>query len=73
MGDVLPFRPRAGAEPWLNKRQAAAHLGVVPRTITNWQRDADLPFRAVRGVNLYRASELDRWVERQHAAATLPG
>lgn len=73
MGDVVDMSERRaarnGGEPWLSKREAAAHLSVTTRCLTNWQRDRGLPFRQVGGVNLYRRSELDEWVERQHAAA----
>lgn len=55
-----------GGEPWMSKRQAAAYLGVTVRCMTNWQRDLGLPFRRVGGINLYRRSELDVWVDDQH-------
>lgn len=52
----------APLEAWLTKAQAAAHLGVTTRTINRWQHEG-LPHHPVRGVNRYRRSELDAWVE----------
>jgi hypothetical protein len=54
---------RENAEPWLSKKQAAAHLGVTVRCITNWQRHG-LPFHRCGGINLYGRSELDAWIAR---------
>lgn len=73
MGDVIPFTRRAvtsalagGAsrEGYLSKHQAAAYLGCSTRTIERYASEDHLPFYRVRGRNLYRVSELDRWVER---------
>lgn len=70
MSNVVPLhRGRSNAEPWLSKRQAAKHLGVSVSWVEKRAADSSLPFRRVAGVNLYRASELDAWVERMHAAS----
>jgi excisionase family DNA binding protein len=58
---VVTGGPSWSTEPWLSKTQAAEHLGVTVRCLTNWQRDRQMPFTRVGGVNLYRRSELDRW------------
>jgi hypothetical protein len=61
-------RPATPPEPWLSKKQAAAHLAVTSRCLTNWQRpEGDgglaLPHRKLPGGTcLYRRSELDAFV-----------
>lgn len=66
MGNVVSLDARRAqrSEPWLNKRQAAQHLGCSVRWIEARQADAGLPFYRVKGWNMYRASELDEWVRR---------
>jgi hypothetical protein len=59
---------RENAEPWLSKKQAAAHLAVTTRCIVNWQRDRGLPHHPCGGINLYKRSELDRWVAHPNAS-----
>ena len=54
------------SEPWLSKRQAAAHLGVSVRTIERWHHDG-LPHTPIYGTNRYRACELDAWATRNAA------
>jgi hypothetical protein len=59
-GDVNPLRPTS--ERWISKRQAAEHLGRSTRWMELCQRDDGLPHRKVKGVCMYRRSELDAWV-----------
>jgi predicted DNA-binding transcriptional regulator AlpA len=66
MGSVIDLasrRPNA-AERWLNKRQAAQHLGVSTRWVETQQVDGDLPMYKVKGMCFYKASELDEWVRQ---------
>jgi excisionase family DNA binding protein len=66
MGDVIRFPQHRGqAERWLNKRQAANHLGVSVSWVEKRAADSKLPFYRVGGLNLYKASELDEWVKSQ--------
>lgn len=58
-----PSRP--GVEPWLTKRQAATHLGRSTRWVELQAAEAGLPYAAVGGRNLYRASQLDAWVRER--------
>ncbi|WP_205696387.1 AlpA family transcriptional regulator [Conexibacter sp. SYSU D00693] len=55
-------------EPWLDKRQAAAHLGVTTRTIENWQKHDGLPHaKSPAGSQcFYRRTELDAWLRQAH-------
>ena len=64
MGQLIALHAAASLEPWLTKAQAAEHLAVATRTINRWQHEG-LPHHPVRGVNRYRRSELDAWVEEQ--------
>jgi excisionase family DNA binding protein len=66
MGDVIQMsRYRQVAEPWLNKRGAANHLGMSVRWVESKVADAGLPSYLVGGARLFKASELDDWV-RSH-------
>jgi hypothetical protein len=58
---LLSSRRRAPSEPWLRKGEIAAHLGVSQLA------DSGLPFHRVGQLNLYRVSEVDRWVESNGA------
>ena len=49
-------------EKWLNKKMIAEHLCVTIRTVERWH-ELGLPFRRVGGVNRYRRSEVDAWVD----------
>lgn len=73
MGDVVDLNARRAkrTEPLMNKVQAARHLGMSTRWVEDQQRQHGLPFRKVGGVCLYYASELNDWVERQHAKSQL--
>jgi phage terminase Nu1 subunit (DNA packaging protein) len=61
---VIPFRPRAGSEPWLTKPRLADYFQVSERTIERWQ-SAGMPClrmplgRTVR----YRVSSCEAWLE----------
>jgi excisionase family DNA binding protein len=61
MGSVTSINAAHRAEPWMTKAQIARHLKVTTRTVERWQHEG-LPFHPVRGVNRYRASEVDGWV-----------
>jgi hypothetical protein len=60
-GRVIPVRP-PGPEPWLTKKQAAAHLGRSTRWVELRMAEDGLPYRRVKRVCMYRRSELDAWV-----------
>jgi excisionase family DNA binding protein len=62
--------PTGGSEPWLNKRQVAAHLGVSTRWVEMRAADSGLPFHRVGGLNLYRTADVDGWLDRFQAAST---
>lgn len=64
MGELVHLH--AGPERWISKRQAAEHLGRSTRWLELCQRDDDLPYRKVKGVCMYRRSELDAWIERMN-------
>lgn len=68
MGDLVAFPSpsRVSSEPWLRQRQAATYLGVSIATLRRWHADGVVVHR-VRGVALYRASELDRFVRLSNA------
>jgi excisionase family DNA binding protein len=64
---LLSSRRRAPSEPWLRKGEIAAHLGVSQRWVEKRAADSGLPFHRVGQLNLYRVSEVDRWVESNGA------
>lgn len=68
MGDLVAFPVplRVSSEPWLRQRQAATYVGVSVATLRRWHADG-LAVHRVRGVALYRASELDRFVRLSSA------
>lgn len=45
-------------EPWLSKRQIAAHLAVSVRTVERLR----LPYQRVGGQNRYRVSEVEAFL-----------
>jgi len=51
----------ATAEPWLNKRQLADHLGVSPRSIERRMNDG-MPFARFGRCPRFRRSTAERWL-----------
>lgn len=51
-------------EPWLDKHGLAAHLGCGVRWIEYRVRDG-LPSAIIAGKRKFRASEAERWLERE--------
>lgn len=67
MSVVVPFPTRRGREPWLTKRQVAAHFGVSERTVERWTVDGMPCLRPGTGrLVRYLASECESW----HAGST---
>jgi hypothetical protein len=51
------------AEPWLDKKELAAALGVNPGTINKWCRVyPDFPALRLPGLNRYRKSDVAAWL-----------
>jgi excisionase family DNA binding protein len=61
---VIPFRPRAGSEPWLTKRRLADYFQVSVRTIERWTTRG-LPCLRVGRTVRYRVSACEAWLEAQ--------
>lgn len=65
MGDVVEFpqgrRARWVSRRYVNKREIAAYLGVSCRTIERYHA-MGLPVYKLRGRNLYKTDEVDRWL-----------
>lgn len=57
---VLPTA-RRDREPWLSKRQVAAHFGRTTRWIELRMREG-LPSRMIGGRRGYRLSEVEAWL-----------
>lgn len=52
-----------GAEPWLDYKGAASHLGMSPSAVQAASSRKQIPFHlSPLGQRRYRASELDEWV-----------
>jgi excisionase family DNA binding protein len=55
---------QAEPDPWLDSKQAAAHLGVTVRRIHDLVHEGQLPRHGDKGFRLrFRRSELDAYVE----------
>lgn len=65
-GAVIPFSARTRWEPWLNKRQVAAHYGRSTRWIELRVREG-LPSRMLGGRRAFRLSEVDEWLSARYA------
>jgi predicted DNA-binding transcriptional regulator AlpA len=63
---VLPVRRGARSEPWLSKRQIAAHYGRSTRWIELRVREG-LPSRMLGGKRAFRLSEVDTWISARYA------
>jgi excisionase family DNA binding protein len=46
----------------LNSKQAAAFLGIHPKTLQKWARNQQVPAIRMGGLWRFVASELDRWL-----------
>ena len=55
----------AGAEPFINKAEAARRLGIAPRTLDQWLHDGRIPFYRIGHSCRLRWSEV-----QAHLAAT---
>ena len=53
----------------LRPREAAAALGVSPRTLWDWTRRGDMPHFRRGGLVLYPVAGLTRWLEAQTQTA----
>jgi excisionase family DNA binding protein len=60
-------------EPYITKEDAAAYLGLSPRTLERRVHDRSVPFHKVgpslRSGVRFRYSELDAWVAEQTSAS----
>jgi hypothetical protein len=59
----LPLRP--GAEPWLTKRQLAAHLGYSTRWIEQ-QVKAGMPCQRWGGRLRFQVSAVEAWLKERY-------
>lgn len=66
VGALVPFPVWRAAEPWLSKRQVAAHYGRSTRWLELQARQG-LPSRMIGGRRAYRLSEVDAWLEARSA------
>jgi excisionase family DNA binding protein len=64
--NVVPFRSRTHYEPWLTKRQVAAHFGFSTRWVELRIRDG-LPSQMMGGRRRFRLSEVEGWLEKRSA------
>ncbi len=62
LGAVLPFPRRAGFEPWLSKKQVAAHYGYSTRWVELRMRDG-MPSHVRGGHRKFVLSEIEAWFE----------
>lgn len=51
-------------EPWVTKRQLAAHLRVTPRWVELHQHDG-LPYLPMGRMNRYRISDVEAWLKER--------
>jgi len=67
----MPNTPRKPPKGWLWSDEAAEYLGVHVVTLYRWRRDEVGPPSKRHGLRayLYKISELDAWMNRDHADA----
>lgn len=66
MAGVSPFTP---ITRHLRTRDAAAFLGITPKTLRNWKAQrVGPPFRKLGTVTLYDADELRAWLDERTTA-----
>lgn len=61
---VVPFPRRRGFEPWLTKKQVAAHYGYSTRWVELRVRDG-MPSHPRGGQRRFVLSEIEDWFERR--------
>jgi len=64
---LLPILGRAGVEPLLDSHDAAALLGVHPRTLQRMVLRGEIAGVHVGKLWRFRPSAIDKWIDRQLA------
>jgi predicted DNA-binding transcriptional regulator AlpA len=64
MGQLRRLPGRAGIEPWLNKKQLAAHLSFSARWVELRVRDG-MPHRRIGNRLRFRVSEVEEWLAEE--------
>jgi len=67
IGRVIAFPRRPGSEPWLSKRQIAAHFGFSTRWVEMRVREG-LPSQMIGGHRRFLASECEEWLLKGRSA-----
>jgi hypothetical protein len=67
MGELVVFPRRLGSEPWLSKRQIAAHFGFSTRWVEMRVREG-LPSQMIGGHRRFLASECEEWLLKGRSA-----
>lgn len=66
-GRLIRMPLRAGSEPWLSKRQIAAHFGFSTRWVELRVRKG-MPSQLIGGHRRFRISECEAWIIEKGAA-----
>ena len=61
---AFPAHRMADLEPWLTRKQLAAHLGFSVRWVDLRVRDG-MPSLKMRGERRFKASAVERWLEQE--------
>jgi hypothetical protein len=61
-GRVFRLVPRTGFEPWLSKRDIAAHFGRSTRWLELRMREG-LPSKMIGGRRGFRLSDVEAWID----------
>lgn len=64
---AFPAHRMLDREPWVSRRQLAAHLGFSLRWVDLRVRDG-MPSMKMRGERRFKVSECERWLEQQEAS-----
>jgi hypothetical protein len=67
MGDVVRFPRRPGPEPWVSKRQVAAHFGFSTRWVEMRVREG-MPSQVIGGRRRFLVSECEAWLLKGRSA-----
>jgi len=67
MGQVIQFPRRPGSEPWLSKRQIAAHFGFSTRWVEVRVREG-MPSEMFGGQRRFLASQCEEWLLKGRSA-----
>lgn len=59
--------------PLMDTAEAAAHLGVSPRTLYKWAEHGQVPFVRIGRLLRFRGRELDEWLEARANRITPAG